>query len=64
MSPTNVNVVCEYKLLKIDIALKQLQLYDISIDFPVSFKLVSNKKYVQLNKAHKFLVVRIFKFKY
>ena len=46
----------------------------VSFHFPASLKLVSNsfitwyqnvnKKYVQLNKAQKFLAVRIFKFKY
>ena len=72
MSLTKINKGI-YKLQKIDIALEQLQLNNISIDFPTSLKFFSNsfiswyqnvnKKYAQLNKAHKFFGVRIFKLK-
>ena len=75
MSSTKISVTREYiDCEKIDISLEQLQLYDLSIDFPAYIILVSNsftswyqnvnKQYVQLSKAHKFFAVRIFKFRY
>ena len=71
MNPTKINVIGECINCKELILLQRAQLYDISIDFPASLKLIQNsfvswyqninKKYVQLNKAHKFFAVRTFK---
>ena len=62
--PTKIYLIGEYiNCEKVNIALKQLQIFDISIDAPSFFKLVSNsfiswyqninKKYVQFNNAKK-----------